>query len=69
MVISVVSNSGEVPATQKQNCSQQADGDHVGVFAEEEQSPLQGTVFRVPATNQLLFAFREVKRKPICLRK
>ena len=46
---------------------QEAGGDHVRVFAEEEQGELHGAVLGVVAADQFLLGLRQVERQPVAL--
>src|SRR5260370_41605519 len=58
-----------MPAPEEQDHHEKAGGDHVGVFAEEEEGELDAVVLRVIAAHELLLGFRQIERQAVALGK
>ena len=56
---------GPVPAAEKQNGRQPADGKHRPIFRHEEKAPAQAGVFGVKPGHELAFRLRQIERSPV----
>ena len=56
-----------MPAAEEQDHHQEAGGDHVRVFAEEEEGQLQGVVLGVVAADEFLLRLGQIERQAVAL--